>query len=296
MVENENKSVSAFDVISKTFKIVFEKPALAIPFLFVGICNFLWLLAVYFSPRYPISLVMAPPIRQFFGDKFLHYPQNFVLLPKLYHFGELIIVCTVGLCLTAYALWMLRCVYEDKKQFFVAKGTRVALKNYIKMLIVFIGLYYTIKGCATFSLSLMRPLFEINPHFVLLTVPLEVIIITVIQACFFFVFPAFIIGERKFFKGIAENFMLFINNAGAVFVLIIIPSLLFIPSKMLFIYNPLFAQRHGYESICYIIAINIIVNVIADIYISLFAGVSYIEGAKMLTDKTIQENVGESHG
>jgi hypothetical protein len=75
--------------------------------------------------------------------------------------------------------------------------------------------------------------------------------------------------------------------------MIILPSLLFIPAKALFIYNPLIAQRIGYESICYIIVLNIIVNVFADICITLCAGVAYIETAKALDAATNQRDPEE---
>jgi len=130
---------------------------------------------------------------------------------------------------------------------------------------------------------------------VLCTVPLEVLIVTGVQALFFFVFPAFIIGERKFLKGLIENFQLFFTHTRAVLTMIIMPSLLFIPAKTLFIYNPLIAQKVGYESICYIIVINIIVNVFADICISLCAGVAYIETGKMQNITLNKSDVGREH-
>ena len=106
-----------------------------------------------------------------------------------------------------------------------------ALRNYLKMVVVFVVLYYVIKGAAMLIMPAIQPLFQVNPHFVLLTVPLEVLIVMVIQALFFFVFPGFIIGEKKFFKALIDNFRLFSSNAGAVFILILLPSLLFLPGK-----------------------------------------------------------------
>jgi hypothetical protein len=296
MSENVQDRVCAFDIISRTFKTISATPALAIPFFFVGVFNFIWLFAVYFAPRYPVSIIMAPPIKKIWGGEFLTYPKNFVLIPKLYHYGELAIVFTLGLCATAYALWMLKCVYEDQKTFSSLRGVLKAITNYLKMAIVFVVLYYVIKGVAMLIFPILQPLFKINPHFVLLTVPVEILLIAVIQALFFFVFPGFIIGEKKFFKAIVQNFQLFSNNAGAVFILILLPSLLFLPGKALFIYNPIFAQRIGYESICYIIAINIAVNIVADICISLFSGVAYIEASKTLTADQATENRGEQNG
>jgi hypothetical protein len=294
MTELEHDRINAFDIFLRTFKTIKETPALCIPFFFVGVFNFLWLSLVYFAPRYPISLLMAPPIRKIWGGEFLTYPRNFVLIPKLYFYGELALVCTVGLCATAYALWLLKCSYgtTEPKRFSSLKAYGKAFKNYLRMVIIYLVLYYLIKVIAVVFLSLLRPLFQMNPYTVLLTVPLEVLIVTAIQGLFFFVFPAFIIGEKKLIKGLIENFQLFFTNTRAIFVLIILPSLLFIPAKALFIFNPLIAQRLGYESICYIIVLNIIVNVIADICISLCAGVAYIEIMKVQDTNTNKGELG----
>jgi hypothetical protein len=296
MSEHAHDRINAFDIFSRTFATIKKTPVLSIPFLFVGLFNFLWLSLVYFAPRYPVSLLMAPPIRKIWGGEFLTYPRNFVLIPKLYFYGELALVCTLGLCATAYALWLLKCSYgSEPKRFSSLKAYGKAFQNYLKMVIIYLMLYYLIKVIAVALLSLLRPLFQMNPYTVLLTVPLEVVIVTGVQAFFFFVFPVFVIGERKFIKGLIENFQLFFTNTRAIIVLIIVPSLLLIPAKALFIFNPLIAQRLGYESICYIIVVNIIANVIADVCISLCAGVAYIETVKVPDAATNKGDLGGTH-
>ena len=57
---------------------------LFLPFLINGIIQLIILTLCYWSPRPSLSSFLAPPIRTFWGEAHLHYPQNFLLLPKLF--------------------------------------------------------------------------------------------------------------------------------------------------------------------------------------------------------------------
>ncbi|RKY34311.1 MAG: hypothetical protein DRP78_06750, partial [Candidatus Omnitrophota bacterium] len=67
------------------------------PFLFLAICEGLFLSLWYYSPRPIVSIVLAPIIRAFMGEQFLHYPLNFLVLPKLISISRVIIYFGLGL-------------------------------------------------------------------------------------------------------------------------------------------------------------------------------------------------------
>ena len=85
--------------------ILLKNPVVFLPFLILMILELIWLGMSYFAPRPPVSIVFAPIIRAFMGEQFLHYPLNFLTLPRLVFAGR--ILNYFGFGLIAYAMSVL---------------------------------------------------------------------------------------------------------------------------------------------------------------------------------------------
>ena len=72
-------------IAGEAFYIFKKYPRTALPLLIMGILDFVALYLLYLAPQRPVSVLLAPPVRAFWGEQFLHYPMNLFLLPKLYH-------------------------------------------------------------------------------------------------------------------------------------------------------------------------------------------------------------------
>ena len=85
------------DVWKEVGRIVAKRPTVALPFLIAGLINAIALYILYLAPQHPVSALLAPPIRVYFGEQFLHYPANFLLLPRLFYAGEMVIDAFFGM-------------------------------------------------------------------------------------------------------------------------------------------------------------------------------------------------------
>ncbi|MDD5746733.1 MAG: hypothetical protein PHO30_05655 [Candidatus Omnitrophica bacterium] len=72
-------------------------PLVFLPFLYLAVAEGLWLSICYYAPRPPVSLVLSPLIRAFMGEDFLHYPLNFLVLPRLLFIGRVMLYLTLGI-------------------------------------------------------------------------------------------------------------------------------------------------------------------------------------------------------
>jgi hypothetical protein len=99
-----------------TFRTLRRYPVIIVPFLIIALLEAIVLTLAYLAPRSPLSAILAPPIRALFhypfgstgsGEAFLHYPINFLLLPRLLYIGQIIIGATVGAVMTALAVRMI---------------------------------------------------------------------------------------------------------------------------------------------------------------------------------------------
>ncbi|MCP4649465.1 MAG: hypothetical protein GY853_05200 [PVC group bacterium] len=76
---------------------VFKHPSIITPFLLLAIMEAIWLSMSYYAPRPPISIIYAPLIKAFMGEKMVLYPYNFLVLPQLVFIGRVLGYLTVGL-------------------------------------------------------------------------------------------------------------------------------------------------------------------------------------------------------
>ena len=91
-----NKPKRMKQIISDSLRITLKNPLIIIPFVFVAVLEGLWLSICYYFPRPPVSVVLAPLVSAFMGKEFLHYPLNFLVLPRLIFIGRGLIYLTTG--------------------------------------------------------------------------------------------------------------------------------------------------------------------------------------------------------
>ena len=58
-------------------------PVILFPFVTIAFIQMLILEVLYFAPRFPLSVFFNPIVKTLWGEKFVHYPHNFVVLPSL---------------------------------------------------------------------------------------------------------------------------------------------------------------------------------------------------------------------
>ena len=60
-----------------------SSPKVWVPLLILGAIHLTIVYLLFLFPRPPVQLVLGPIIKRFFGQTYLHYPFNFVILPYL---------------------------------------------------------------------------------------------------------------------------------------------------------------------------------------------------------------------
>ena len=75
-------------VVRRLFQLVRRYPIIVAPFIGVAMFEGFVLAVLFLAPRPPLSMALAPIIRAFWGEQFLHYPTNFLLLPKIFEYSR----------------------------------------------------------------------------------------------------------------------------------------------------------------------------------------------------------------
>ncbi len=134
------KQLKLVSLVWKTsFKIMSEHRRLLIPFGVNAVFQGMLLLLLFWAPQFPFSIVLAPPIRAFFGELYLHYPANFLLMPRLFNYGNIIISLFITSCMTGMMVSMIHQVNKN-----VFPGVRSNFKKAVKKYVTLVALWIVV--------------------------------------------------------------------------------------------------------------------------------------------------------
>jgi hypothetical protein len=265
------KSRSVVVAWGGSLRLLKQYPVLLTPFLVVGLINGLVLTALFLAPRPPLSIVLAPVIRAFWGEQFLHYPVNFLLLPKLFGYGKNAIDFSLGVILTGMAMTMIAQA-EQRTQPSWWFGLKKGVRRYIRLVLIW---------AVTFAAALLTA--KVFSHYAgpllhsrkLLTGG-EFLLGMLMQMLFVFAFPAVIIENKKTFRALGRSLAFFKSHFLETAVLVAVPSLLFLPVLYAYARLPFLMERYFPEMTLYVLALRILTLVAIDIIITLCTTVFFL--------------------
>jgi hypothetical protein len=216
-------------VWSVTFKTLAKYPSLLVPFFVNAVFQGLVLTVLFYYPRSPFAAVLAPPVKAFYGARFLHYPYNFLLLPKLFYYGQVLSMLTLGVVMLGMAMGMVSQVHTEGTKPRIGGNINRSIRRYFPLLgvwlLTFIISSIILRGPAFLVMKFMQPttfariLLQVVSYGGILAVFLT-------EALFIYAYPAIVIERLGFLKGIARSFSVskgvFLTTA----VLVIVPRIL----------------------------------------------------------------------
>lgn len=237
-----------------------RNPAILWPFIIVGIFDAISLLLIYLAPQPPFSIVLAPPIRAFWGEKFLHYPQNFVLLPRLFGYAHIVITAIIGVLMTGLAIGMLKDAKSGNKPA-IAFNLIYALKRYFAVLAIWVIMF--IIGGLVYRIPRLFASFS-NRIIPQVALYLSFLIVVLIQIAFIYAFPALIAEKRKLIQSIRRGFSTTRKYFLATLIFLLLPSLIYIPILILRGKSIGLMNRFFPEVVLIVLGIGIILSVLID--------------------------------
>ena len=217
-------------------------PVILIPFITLAFVQLLALEILYFFPRFPLSVFLNPVVQTLWGGEFVHYPNNFLILPKLFQNVQVFIYIFVSGYMISIAIELISAVNKDERcSFITASG--LAARQYVHIFIgalivfcTFLGLHklYYYAAAKVLSSSLVGSAFFAFKSIVFNGGPyLNILIGTFVAALYAFVFPAIMISKKKIFSALVHNFQQLWGSFWFIFLVILVPSLFYVPVLIL---------------------------------------------------------------
>lgn len=264
-------------VWKETFNLLARYPRIVIPFIIAAALNAAALYLLFLAPQRPVSYLLAPPIRVFFGEKFLHYPFNLFLLPKLFYYAQVCVSASIGVLMLGMAISMLSEAHRGMiPRIFSNLG--IAFKRYFSLFAVW-GLLFL------FNIAFLK-LVQItnwNEKISLAVMPyFNYFVAVFIQILFIYTMPALIIEKKKIFSAIKSNFSTLIRFFFPTVILALVPSFLYIP--IIFIRNtsmPSLIQRYKPDVILFVLGASIFISFIIDFFLTIFPTLVFLRNENL---------------
>lgn len=248
-------------------------PVILFPFLTIAFIQLLILEILYFAPRVPLSAFFNPVVRTLWGEEFVHYPNNFTILPKLFQYAQIPLYLFVSSFLITVAVAIIAAINDGRKVRFLPACWDI-LSRYVHVFVgalISFGVFYGLHKI--YNLAVIRAL-EITStqgfFFVIKTVVTKapayfnLLIGAFVTTVFAFLFPLIAIEKKKIFSAIALNFKHLWGSFWFVAILVILPTLFYIPVLFLRGNIGMVAQTTFPEARVLVLVVSIVVTMFID--------------------------------
>lgn len=258
-----------------TFEVLTKNPVIFTPFIFIAFLECFALEIAYFSARFPLSNVFAPIIRKFFGEPFLHYPGNLVLLPRLFYYGQIAIYIVVGAFLAASAVQIFVNIRTGHPVILKAimKSTAKRYMSFVGYALIYIILMFILERGEGFALLksarlISRHLFKISPQlYSMATAKFMFLTFAIVQTFLMLTIPIIITEKKALIKAIIGSIAVAARNFLKVFCLVLVPLLFYLPVIFMKTFLVAIMDKTIPEASVYITLLGIVTSVFVDCFV-----------------------------
>ncbi len=258
-----------------SYRFIAKNPAVILPFIIVAFFESIIVEVAYFCVRQPLYPIFAPLIRKFFGEGFLHYPTNLLLVPKLFYAGQLTIYIIIGVFLSAVSVHIYKNANEGLpvKMKAVVRNARRRYGSYLLYGALMIGLMVGLQNFSylVFSLAgkfLAKHSVHVPAAVYSVTATFFIFLANVFMQTFFIsTVPVVVVEKKSFLKSLARSMGLGFRNFFTVFSLVLVPYLIYLPIMILKNFAPLLANKLFPEFNVYLTFIGIIASIFIDCFV-----------------------------
>ncbi len=234
-------NIGAVALLKESITVFFEHKEILFPFCITAFIQLLFLEILYFYPRYPLNIFFGPLIRRK-SELYMHYPFNFIYLPELYQYVQIFVYIFISVYFVGVAVSIIQSINRGEKiqikQAF-QRASSVYVHLVLNSLLAFGLVMWLFRLTKLLILRAMQirsttGIFFILKKSVILGAPyLNLIFSILVTVLFLYVIPIIIIEQKKIFSALYINFKLLFRSLRLSFVVVLMPTLIYVPVLML---------------------------------------------------------------
>ena len=241
----------------------FRRPLLLIPFLAYGALEVLLILALLSFYTSPFKFFLPPLYTHFFGERALHYPDVFLLLPDLFARASLVFGVIFGPLLLGFATRAFADYYVADK-FSLSESFRVCLRKFPSLFVISVFSTVAVIGAGIFGgfvgRDIIAKVFSSWP----LIIAVRFIIAVAIEALLIYAVAFVVLRNENLLKGILFSIRKAALNPVASWLLVAVPVLLYYPVRFASSRSALLVQKFNPEIVAAVLIGGVILTVFSN--------------------------------
>ncbi len=267
---------SAIKAWKDTLRILSQSRNILLPFIIVGLVDIILLFIIYLAPQPPLSVILGPPIRVFWGERFLHYPLNLFLIPRLFDVAHTISTALTGVLMTGAAVRMLEDVHGGLRPD-LGRGLTKSLRVYLNIFVIWLVMFGLVSAVFKLLPVIFKPKQGMASFLVLgAGFPISILI----QTIFIYAIPAVVIEEKKIWPAIKRSASFCFGAFLPTLILVGLPTITYLPILILKGKLSLMASKILPEAILFFVGLGIIISVIMDCLVTSSTAVFFLNKRK----------------
>lgn len=267
---------SATKTWKETIKIFGQNKGIFLPFFLVGLVDVFLLIIIYLAPQPPFSVILGPPIKIFWGERFLHYPLNLFLIPRLFDIAHTISTALIGVLMTGVAVKMFEEIHGGSRPDF-GRGLARSFRVYLRIFIIWLVMFGLVSVVFKVLPAIFRPKHSMAA---ILVSGVGLLVTILIQALFIYAIPAVIVEEKKIWQAIKRSVSFCLSNLVPTLILVGLPMVVYIPLLILKGKFSLLTSKIFPEAILIFVIVGVVISVIMDCLVTSSTAVFFLNKRK----------------
>lgn len=266
-----------------------SKPVVLMPFIFIAFFEFVALEILSFSARPPVSTVLSPIVRKFFGERFVHYPGDMIILPTLFYYVQVAIYIVAGVFLISISAQIYRNIKQGLplKADALVKNSIRRYGSYILYGVLIIALMVLARNLSGIVLGkgfrfLARHHLVIAPQVISAVSMITLFVFSFLMQVFLLMaIPIMALQKKSFLRAVGSSVVAGFKNFITLGALFSAPFLLYLPVVILKGYSLIIIGKTFPEMNIVITAAGILLSVFIDCFMILCAAKFLMESEKV---------------
>jgi hypothetical protein len=275
---NTKNQKKIFPLLKNTVQALFLHKEILFPYAISIFIQLVIIEILYFLPRSPLNVFFGPIIKKLFGENYLHYPLNLVLLPKLFQYIQMPVYIFISSILISASIAIISTI-NSGKTLRMQTIWRQTFGMYIHVMAVACVMFLIVMGMFKLNGMVINRAMMIRSQtglrflikqIVLTGAPFWNMLLNILGTTIFaYIYPAIIVDRKKFFAAIIHNFKTLARNFWFTLFIVSIPSLFYLPILLLSSSIPFGAVFPELSMIILIVSIFILILIDAVVYTAL---------------------------
>ncbi len=240
----QKKKISQGFLIKKSwveaFNVIFGESRIIIPFIVIALIELIGIGALFVLIQPPLVKYITPIVMRFWGQQFLHYPFNLLLLSRLFNYLQIVVAVILGTLVSGLTISNVF-QYNQSGQFSYKTAFKKTFFKYLSLLIITILVFFLARVSFSFEKKVLIKIMMKGQSFLglsrqdwsMLFMVFGVIAAGFLQSLFVFTHAAIMIDNKNFITAIFRNIAIVFKNLFLACVLVVVPLLAYVPVTLL---------------------------------------------------------------